>query len=57
MFVPNLRTNASGTTWSGGRWQMKQSDYGWVKLAGGVFLSLVDSQTGNLKLGGIPIPS
>ena len=44
-------------TWSGGRWQMKQSDYGWVKLAGGVFLSLVDSQTGNLKLGGIPIPS
>lgn len=44
-------------TWSGGRWQMRSSDYGWVKLAGGVFLSLVDSRTGNLKVGGIPIPS
>lgn len=43
--------------WSGGRWQLGASDYGLVKLGGGVFLSLVDSKEGNLKLGGIPIPS
>ncbi|MDQ0795053.1 hypothetical protein [Streptomyces sp. B1I3] len=43
--------------WSGGRWQLSASDYGLVKLGGGVFLSLVDAQEGNLKLGGIPIPS
>ncbi|MEU1126689.1 hypothetical protein ABZ371_24730 [Streptomyces sp. NPDC005899] len=43
--------------WSGGRWQLSTSNYGLVKLGGGVFLSLVDSREGNLKLGGIPIPS
>ncbi|HBF79682.1 MAG TPA: hypothetical protein DD420_07050 [Streptomyces sp.] len=43
--------------WSGGRWQLSASNYGLVKLGGGVFLSLVDSREGNLKLGGIPIPS
>lgn len=43
--------------WSGGRWQLSNGNYGLVKLGGGVFLSLVDAQEGNLKLGGIPIPS
>ncbi|WP_405898668.1 hypothetical protein OG242_15170 [Streptomyces sp. NBC_00727] len=43
--------------WSGGRWQLGNGNYGLVKLGGGVFLSLVDAQEGNLKLGGIPIPS
>ncbi|MFG2195733.1 hypothetical protein [Streptomyces sp. NPDC048639] len=43
--------------WSGERWQMSTTDYAFVKLAGGVFLSLVDSRSGQLKVGGIPVPS
>ncbi|MEV6316762.1 hypothetical protein [Streptomyces sp. NPDC051776] len=42
---------------SGDRWQMRSTDYAFVKLAGGVFLSLVDSRSGQLKVGGIPVPS
>ncbi|MEU6080440.1 hypothetical protein [Streptomyces sp. NPDC047108] len=43
--------------WSGDRWQMNATDFAFVKLAGGVFLSLVDSKSGQLKVGGIPVPS
>jgi hypothetical protein len=41
--------------WSGGRWQMGGGGAVLVEYAGGVFLSLVDSQSNQLKLGGIPI--
>ncbi|MCQ4040879.1 hypothetical protein ACFOSC_09155 [Streptantibioticus rubrisoli] len=43
-------------TWSGGRWQMGSGYAAMTELAGGVFLSLVDSQSGQLTLGGIPLP-
>ncbi|MBY8888610.1 hypothetical protein K7472_27760 [Streptomyces sp. PTM05] len=42
--------------WSGGRWQMSGGDASMVQLAGGVFLSLVEEENGQLSLGGIPLP-
>lgn len=43
---------------SGGRWQLDPSDYGWLKLCrAGVFLSLVDARSGQLKCGAFQIPT
>ncbi|MGW3357452.1 hypothetical protein ACWDFL_18835 [Streptomyces bungoensis] len=43
---------------SGGRWQLNSSDYGLLKLCGaGVFLSLVDAKSHELKCGAIPLPT
>ncbi|MEU6809726.1 hypothetical protein ABZ920_12115 [Streptomyces sp. NPDC046831] len=43
---------------SGGRWQLASSDYGWLKLCGvGVFLSLVDAKSQELKCGMFQLPT
>lgn len=43
---------------SGGRWQLNSSDYGLLKLCGaGIFLSLVDARSQELKCGMFQIPT
>ncbi|MEU9396353.1 hypothetical protein AB0D86_40940 [Streptomyces sp. NPDC048324] len=43
---------------SGGRWQLNSTDYGLLKLCGaGVFLSLVDARSQELKCGMFQIPT
>ncbi|MFG1666289.1 hypothetical protein [Streptomyces sp. Y7] len=43
---------------SGGRWQLNTSDYGLLKLCGaGLFLSLVDAKSQELKCAGFQLPT